>query len=101
MGASISTRSGPRTAAGSIFSCGRAGAKIFLAGGGWDRRRRRLTESPNCQTAVSVSPDGGRLMFTETAPKTSNDLMQMGLDGRDASRHSCSAVRRTERGRLA
>ena len=41
----------------------------------------RLTESPNTQYPTAVSPDGRRLIFTETAPTTGDDVMQMELDG--------------------
>ena len=41
----------------------------------------RLTESPNTQYPTAVSPDGRRLIFTETAPKTGDDVMQIELDG--------------------
>ena len=33
------------------------------------------------QNAGAVSPDGTRLIFTETAPKTGDDVMQVELDG--------------------
>ena len=41
----------------------------------------RLTESPNAQNATAVSPDGRRVIFTETVPKTGQDVMQVELDG--------------------
>jgi len=41
----------------------------------------RLTESPNQQNGAAVAPDGRRLIFTETAPKTAEDVMQVELDG--------------------
>ena len=44
----------------------------------------RLTKSPNIQHATSVSPDGTRLVFTETAPTTGQDVMQLRLDGTHA-----------------
>ena len=44
----------------------------------------RLTKSPNIQHATSVSPDGTRLVFTETAPTTGPDVMQLRLDGTHA-----------------
>jgi serine/threonine protein kinase/Tol biopolymer transport system component len=40
----------------------------------------RLTRSPNVQHATSVSPDGTRLVFTETARTTDQDIMQLRLD---------------------
>ena len=41
----------------------------------------RLTESPNTQYPTAVSPDGRRLIFTEEAPRTGNDVMPIELDG--------------------
>ena len=41
----------------------------------------RLTESPNTQYPSAVSPDGRRLIFTEEAPRTADDVMMMELDG--------------------
>jgi len=41
----------------------------------------RLTESPNQQNPAAVTPDGRRLIFTEVAPKTADDVMQIELDG--------------------
>ena len=35
------------------------------------------TDSPNVKNAAAVSPDGARLIFTETAPKTGQDVMQV------------------------
>jgi serine/threonine-protein kinase len=40
----------------------------------------QLTMSPNIQYGTAVTPDGTRLLFTETAP-TSEDLMQVTLTG--------------------
>jgi serine/threonine-protein kinase len=40
-----------------------------------------LTQTHNVQQAGGVSPDGRRLIFTEVAPKTGADLMQLVLDG--------------------
>jgi serine/threonine-protein kinase len=41
----------------------------------------RLTDSPNAQVPTAVSPDGSRLIFTETGPKTGDDVMEIQLDG--------------------
>ena len=41
----------------------------------------RLTESPNTQYPTAVSPDGRRLIFTEEAPRTGDDVMEIELDG--------------------
>jgi serine/threonine-protein kinase len=40
-----------------------------------------LIKSPNVQHATSASPDGARLVFTETAPATEQDIMELRLDG--------------------
>ena len=37
-----------------------------------------------CSMPTSVSPDGTRLVFTETAPTTGQDVMQLRLDGTHA-----------------
>ncbi len=41
----------------------------------------RLTTSANIQHATSVTPDGTRLVFTETTPATGPDVMQLRLNG--------------------
>jgi eukaryotic-like serine/threonine-protein kinase len=65
-----------------IFSSERAGARnLFWQAADGAGAVARLTESPNVQNAVAVSPDGTRLIFTETAPKTGEDVMQVELDG--------------------
>jgi len=65
-----------------IFSSQREGARnLFWQAADGTGTVERLTDSPNVQNAVSVSPDGRRLIFTETAPKTGEDIMQLELDG--------------------
>jgi len=65
-----------------IFSSQRAGARnLFWQAADGTGTVERLTDSPNQQNAVSVSPDGRRLIFTETSPKTGEDVMQLELDG--------------------
>jgi eukaryotic-like serine/threonine-protein kinase len=68
-----------------LFSSARAGSVNLFAlaadGGG---NVTRLTESPNIQHANSVSRDGTRLVFTETALTTGQDIMQLRLDGTHA-----------------
>jgi Tol biopolymer transport system component len=65
-----------------IFSSERAGARnIFWQPADGTGTVERLTESPNPQNAVAVSPDGSRLIFTEIAPKTGDDVMEVQLDG--------------------
>jgi Tol biopolymer transport system component len=41
----------------------------------------RLTSSTNVQFSTAVSPDGTRVIFTEVASATSDDVMQMELTG--------------------
>jgi len=65
-----------------IFSSQRAGARnLFWQAADGTGTVERLTDSPNQQNAVAVSPDGRRLIFTETSPKTGEDVMQLELDG--------------------
>jgi serine/threonine-protein kinase len=65
-----------------IFSSDRAGARnLFWQAADGTGAVERLSESPNQQNATAVSPDGRLLIFTETAPKTGDDVMQMALDG--------------------
>ena len=65
-----------------IFSSSRAGAvNLFAQAADGSGDVARLTTSPNIQHANSVTSDGTRLVFTETAPTTSQDLMQLRLDG--------------------
>ena len=64
-----------------IFSSDRAGARnLFWQAADGTGEVERLSESPNQQNATAVSP-GRLLIFTETAPKTGDDVMQMELDG--------------------
>jgi serine/threonine-protein kinase len=65
-----------------IVSSERAGTRnLFWQAADGTGAIERLTDSPNQQNAVAVSPDGRRLIFTETAPKTGEDVMQVELDG--------------------
>jgi serine/threonine-protein kinase len=41
----------------------------------------RLTTSPNQQASTAITPDGTRLLFTETAPQTGDDVMQVTVTG--------------------
>lgn len=41
---------------------------------------QRLTESPNLQTPTAMTPDGKRLLFTESNPKTRDDVMQITME---------------------
>ena len=69
-----------------LFSSARAGAvNLFSQAADVSGNVTRLTKSPNFQHATSVSPDGTRLVFTETAPTTTGpDVMQLRLDGTHA-----------------
>jgi serine/threonine-protein kinase len=68
-----------------IFSSARAGAvNLFAQAADGAGDATQLTKSPNVQHATSVSPDGTRLVFTETAPTTGQDVMQLRLDGTHA-----------------
>ena len=52
-----------------IFSSERAGVRnLFWQAADGTGAVERLTESPNTQYPTAVSPDGRRLIFTETAP---------------------------------
>ena len=65
-----------------IFSSERAGTRnLFSQAADGTGAVERLTESPNVQSLTAVSPDGRRLIFTETAPKTGEDVMQLTMDG--------------------
>ncbi|MDO8678478.1 MAG: protein kinase [Acidobacteriota bacterium] len=65
-----------------IFSSERAGTRnLFSQAADGTGAVERLTESPNVQNLTAVSPDGRRLIFTETARKTGQDVMQLTMDG--------------------
>jgi serine/threonine-protein kinase len=65
-----------------LISSARAGAvNLFAQAADGSGDVTRLTTSPNVQHATSVTPDGSRLVFTETAPATGPDVMQLRLDG--------------------
>jgi eukaryotic-like serine/threonine-protein kinase len=65
-----------------IFSSERAGVRnLFWQAADGTGAVERLSESPNAQNLSAVSPDGRLLIFTETAPTTGDDVMQMTLDG--------------------
>jgi serine/threonine-protein kinase len=44
----------------------------------------RLRMSLNAQIPTSISPDGTRLVFTESTPNTSDDILMMTLEGKRA-----------------
>ena len=65
-----------------IFSSERTGARnLYWQAADGTGAVERLTDSPNQQNAAAVAPDGRRLIFTELAPKTADDVMQVELDG--------------------
>ena len=65
-----------------IFASEREGAfNLFRQAADGTGAVERLTRSPNVQFSTSVSPDGRRAIFTETAPATSDDVMQVELGG--------------------
>ena len=68
-----------------LFSSSRAeGVNLFAQTANGSGEVTRLTTSPNVQHATSVTPDGTRLVFTESAPTTGQDVMQLRLDGTHA-----------------
>jgi Tol biopolymer transport system component len=65
-----------------LFSSERAGTRNLFGQaadgtGGIDR----LTETRNIQNLTAISPDGARLVFTETVPGTGEDVMTLPLSG--------------------
>jgi Tol biopolymer transport system component len=65
-----------------IFSSEREGARnLFWQAADGTGTLEQLARSPNQPNATAVTPDGARLIFTEAAPKTSEDVMQMELKG--------------------
>jgi serine/threonine-protein kinase len=65
-----------------IFNSQREGSQnLFWQAADGTGAVERLTKSSNIQNSSGVSPDGTRLIFTETAPATSEDVMQVELIG--------------------
>jgi serine/threonine-protein kinase len=65
-----------------IFSSERAGRRhLFWQAADGTGAVEQLSESLNVQSASATSPDGRFIIFTETAPKTGEDVMQMTVDG--------------------
>ena len=65
-----------------IFSSDRAGERnLFWQAADNTGAVERLTDSPNVKNAAALSPDGARLVFTESTAKTGEDVMQVELDG--------------------
>ena len=65
-----------------VFASDKAGAfNLYSQAADGTGQPERLTESSNVQLPTSMSPDGKRLVFRETDPKTNNDLKMLTLDG--------------------
>ena len=65
-----------------IFTSERAGSRnLFWQSAAGTGGIERLSESPSVQNATAVSPDGRHLIFTESAEKTADDVMQVALAG--------------------
>jgi eukaryotic-like serine/threonine-protein kinase len=65
-----------------IFGSERSGARnLFEQVADGTGAIERLTESPNLQNPTTISPDGARLVFTETMPRTGDDVMMLPLSG--------------------
>ena len=65
-----------------VFVSERAGVRnLFRQAADGSGTVERLTESPNTQYPSAVSHDGRRVIFTEEAPSTADDVMMMELDG--------------------
>src|SRR4029453_4183432 len=68
-----------------LFSSSRADAvNLYAQAADGSGVITRLTKSSYIQHATSVSPDGTRLVFTETARTTLQDLMHLRLDSTHA-----------------
>jgi eukaryotic-like serine/threonine-protein kinase len=65
-----------------LFSSDRDGARnLYAQAADGTGAAERLTTSPNLQNANAITPDGTRLLFTETAPQTGDDVMQVTVTG--------------------
>jgi serine/threonine-protein kinase len=65
-----------------LFSSERDGERnLFWQAADGTGAVEQLTRSPNIVQSTGVSPDGTRLIFTETAPTTTEDVMQVELTG--------------------
>ena len=68
-----------------LFSSTRTGTvNLFAQAADGSGDVTQLLASPNIQHATSVTPDGTRLVFTETTPTRGPDVMQLRLDGTHA-----------------
>jgi hypothetical protein len=65
-----------------IFASERAaGRNLFSQAADGSGIVERLTDGPNAKNPTAVTPDGRSLLFTETSPKTGEDVLQLQLDG--------------------
>jgi eukaryotic-like serine/threonine-protein kinase len=63
-----------------FFSSDRDGARnLFAQAADGTGTAARLTTSPNGQDATAVTPDGKQLLFTELAPQSGSDVMQVAV----------------------
>ena len=63
-----------------LFSSSRGGAQnLYAQAADNTGTTERLTTSPNPQVPLSMSPDGTRVLFMETAPKTGQDISMLTL----------------------
>jgi len=68
-----------------LFSSEREGGRaLFSQAADGTGRVERLTSGPDIVQSSAVSPDGTRLIFTETAAATGEDVMQLELNGNHA-----------------
>ena len=65
-----------------LFSSNRDGPRnLYLQASDRTDTAERLTTSSNLQDATGVTPDGTQLIFTQTAPQTGADVLQVTLVG--------------------
>jgi Tol biopolymer transport system component len=64
-----------------IFSSEREGTFSLYSQAADGTGVQRLTSSTNVQFSTAISPDGTRVIFTETTSATAEDVMQMELTG--------------------
>jgi len=65
-----------------LFSSDRDGARnLYVQAADGTGAAERLTTSPNLQDATAVTPEGTRLIFTETTPQTGADVLQVTVVG--------------------
>jgi len=58
-----------------------AGRNLYVQAADGTGAAERLTSGSNLQNATAITPDGTRLLFTETAPQTGEDVMQVTMTG--------------------